>query len=61
MFRPEFAAVCDECGATTTWIKANRVTELEGRPRVLKGYKCSECETFETKVLDTRGRFQTRE
>lgn len=61
MFSPEFAAVCDACGTTTTWFKANRVAEVDERPRVLKGYKCSECETFETKILDSRGNIQTRE
>ncbi len=61
VFRPDFAAVCDACGTTTTWFKANRVARLEGSPSVLKGYKCSDCETFETKVLDTRGKIRTRD
>lgn len=61
MFRAEFAAVCDACGTTTQWVKANRVAEVEGGPRVLKGYKCATCETFEAKVLDTRGQIHKRD
>lgn len=61
VFSPEFAAVCDECGTTTTWFKANRVAKVDGDPRVLKGYKCAECETFEEKLLDTRGKIHKRD
>jgi hypothetical protein len=60
VFEPEFSAVCDTCGATTTWHKANRVAEVDGQPSFLKGYKCAECETFETKVLDTEGEIRSR-
>lgn len=60
VFEPEFSAVCDTCGATTAWHKANRVAEVDGEPSVLEGYKCAECETFETKVLDTEGGIRTR-
>lgn len=61
VFEAEFSAVCDTCGTTTTWHKANRVAELDGQPTVLKGFKCAECETFETKVLDTDGEFRSRD
>lgn len=61
VFRPEFAAVCDACGATTMWFKANRMRQAEDGPVVEKGYKCADCETFEEKVLDSRGRIHDRE
>ncbi|MDX1611232.1 MAG: hypothetical protein R3185_02600 [Candidatus Thermoplasmatota archaeon] len=61
MFRPAFSAVCDACGATTMWFKANRLAETEDGALVEKGFKCAQCEAFESKVLDTRGRIQSRE
>lgn len=60
VFSPEFMAVCDTCGTTTMWFKANRMAEVEGRPAAVKGYKCADCETFEEKVLDTRGQIHER-
>lgn len=42
------------------WFKANRLGEIDGRPQAVKGFKCAECETFERKVLDTRGRIHDR-
>lgn len=63
VFSPEFTAVCDTCGKTTMWFKANKVVQGEPgmRPLVEKGFKCSACETFEDRVLDTRGRVQVRQ
>ncbi len=61
MFRPAFTAVCDGCGTTTMWVKANRMAHEDGRSRVLKGFRCTDCDAFEAKVLDTRGRIRTRE
>lgn len=43
------------------WFKANRLDQVEGRPKAVKGYKCAECETFESKVLDTRGQIHERD
>ncbi len=61
MFQPEFTAVCDTCVETTMWFKANKLVQSEdGQARAAKGYKCSVCETFEEKVLDTRGRIWKR-
>lgn len=61
MFSPEFTAICDTCGKATAWFKANRLGQTDGEPRAIKGYKCAECETFEEKVLDTRGQIWARE
>lgn len=62
MFNPEFTAVCDACGQATLWFKANRVVAHEGAvPVAEKGFKCSVCESFEEKVLDTRGRIHDRD
>ena len=62
MFAPAFTAVCDHCSKTTMWFKANRVLAADDgqAPEVAKGFKCSSCDAFEEKVLDTRGRIQTR-
>lgn len=60
VFSAEFTAVCDTCGTTTLWFKANRLAEVDGRPKAVKGFKCAECETFESKVLDTRGQIHDR-
>jgi hypothetical protein len=61
VFEPAFTAVCDACGTTTEWMKANRIARPDGEPRFLKGYKCSRCETFEEKVLDTDGEMEARD
>jgi len=60
VFRPAFTALCDECGTTTMWTKANRI-DAEDEPVVLKGFKCSQCDTFEERVLDTRGTVHSRD
>lgn len=62
VFQPEFLAVCDSCGQTTPWFKANQMLQSDdGRPVAVKGYKCASCGTFEQKVLDSRGRIQERD
>lgn len=61
VFSPEFTAVCDACGATTMWFKANRIVQQGRSPEVEKGFKCAACEAFETKVLDTRGKIHARD
>jgi len=42
------------------WTKANRI-DAEDEPVVLKGFKCSQCDTFEERVLDTRGTVHSRD
>ncbi len=42
------------------WVKANRMVQDEGGPLVRKGFRCTECDAFEPKVLDTRGTIRTR-
>lgn len=61
MFRPAFTAVCDACAKATMWVKANRMGEDEGRIAAVKGFRCTECDAFERKVLDSRGRIQARD
>lgn len=61
MFRPAFSALCEACGTTTTWVKANRMSQRDDAPLALKGFRCTNCDTFETKVLDTRGQVRTRD
>lgn len=43
------------------WVKANRMAEVDGSPRAVKGFRCTDCDTFEEKVLDTRGKVRTRD